>query len=43
MQGLPIIMLCFCSGKVVLTGGKRVEDMQVCWGVLWGIVRDFIR
>jgi transcription initiation factor TFIID TATA-box-binding protein len=42
MKGCPVVMLCFCSGKVVLTGGKRVEDIESGWKMLWSIVKEFI-
>lgn len=29
MAGCPVVLLCFSSGKVVLTGGKTVEDIEV--------------
>lgn len=43
MGGCPVVLLCFSSGKVVLTGGKTVEDIEVGWGMLWGVVRNFVR
>ena len=43
MQGCPIVMLCFSSGKMVLTGGKRIEDIEIGWSMLWTIVREFIQ
>jgi transcription initiation factor TFIID TATA-box-binding protein len=38
----PIVLLLFCSGKIVVTGGKSVNDMKVGWKKLWGFVKDFI-
>jgi transcription initiation factor TFIID TATA-box-binding protein len=39
----PVVLLCFCSGKVVLTGGKSLKDIEIGWSKLWDIVRGFIR
>jgi len=38
----PVVLLCFESGKVVITGGKCVEDVEVGWKRLWPIVKRYI-
>eukprot|EP00960_Hanusia_phi_P015662 461710-Hanusia_phi.AAC.2 len=38
----PVVLLCFESGKVVITGGKCVEDVEVGWRRLWPTVRRYI-
>jgi transcription initiation factor TFIID TATA-box-binding protein len=38
----PVVLLCFYSGKVVLTGGKTVRDIEWGWNMLWKIVRKFV-
>jgi transcription initiation factor TFIID TATA-box-binding protein len=39
----PVVLLCFYSGKVVVTGGKMENDIYDGWANLWPIVRRFIR
>lgn len=39
----PVVLLCFYSGKVVLTGGKTVRDIEWGWSMLWKIVRKFVQ
>jgi transcription initiation factor TFIID TATA-box-binding protein len=39
----PVVLLCFYSGKVVVTGGKRESDIYDGWANLWPTVRRFIR
>lgn len=38
----PVVLLCFYSGKVVLTGGKNIEDIRSGWERLWPVVRQFV-
>jgi transcription initiation factor TFIID TATA-box-binding protein len=38
----PIVLLCFTSGKVVLTGGKTLADVAVWWKILWERVHRFV-
>ena len=38
----PIVLLCFDSGKVVLTGGKTVRDVTHGWAMQWDTVRAFV-
>ncbi|KAJ1468492.1 hypothetical protein T484DRAFT_1644133 [Baffinella frigidus] len=39
----PVVLLCFYSGKVVITGGKKERDIYDGWAHLWPTVRRFIR
>ena len=39
----PVVLLCFYSGKVVLTGGKTIRDIQYGWNMLWKIVKRYIQ
>lgn len=39
----PIVLICFHSGNIVVTGGKSVGDIQFGWRRLWPFVRDFVR
>jgi transcription initiation factor TFIID TATA-box-binding protein len=43
MRGCPVVLLCFRSGKVVLTGGKAMGDIERGWAMLWAVICDFIR
>ena len=38
----PIVLLCFASGKIVITGGRTVEDIFQGWARLWPTVKLFI-
>ena len=38
----PVVLLCFQSGKIVITGGKTVRDVEMGWAVLWPQIREFI-
>ena len=38
----PVVLLCFDSGKIVITGGKTATDIQSGWGLLWPIVKLFV-
>jgi transcription initiation factor TFIID TATA-box-binding protein len=42
-KGAPVVLLCFYSGKVVLTGGKTIRDIQWGWSMLWKVVRRFVQ
>jgi transcription initiation factor TFIID TATA-box-binding protein len=42
-EASPVVLLCFYSGKVVITGGKTVEDVYEGWKKLWPTVRVFMR
>lgn len=39
----PVVLLCFYSGKVVITGGKTTKDVHDGWRKLWPTVRVFMR
>lgn len=41
-ESSPVVLLCFFSGKVVITGGKNMEDVYSGWSRLWPILRTFI-
>jgi TATA-box binding protein (TBP) (component of TFIID and TFIIIB) len=38
----PVVILCFTSGKCVITGGKTVDDVHVGWRMLWRNIRRFV-
>lgn len=38
----PVVVLCFCSGKCVVTGGRTVEDVNIGWMLLWSSIRKFV-
>lgn len=38
-----MVLLCFYSGKVVLTGGKNLHDIQNGWDMLWKIVKSYVK
>lgn len=38
----PVVMLCFFSGKIVLTGGKSLSDIDQGWVKLWAIIRHYV-
>ena len=39
----PVVLLCFYSGKVVITGGRTVRDVHEGWRRLWPTVKVFIK
>lgn len=41
-KDVPVVLLCFYSGKVVLTGGKSLRDIEIGWKMLWGMVQRFV-
>lgn len=41
--GIPVVLLCFFSGRVVLTGGKTIWDIHEGWDMLWGMVKQYVR
>jgi transcription initiation factor TFIID TATA-box-binding protein len=41
-EASPVVLLCFFSGKVVITGGKTMEDVFSGWNKLWPTLRRFI-
>jgi TATA-box binding protein (TBP) (component of TFIID and TFIIIB) len=42
-EASPVVLLCFYSGKVVITGGKTTRDVFEGWAKLWPTVRVFMR
>jgi hypothetical protein len=38
----PVVLLCFFSGKVVITGGKTMQDVYSGWSRLWPTLRGFV-
>ena len=38
----PVVLLCFFSGKVVITGGRTVRDVNEGWRRLWPTLRVFV-
>lgn len=41
-EASPVVLLCFFSGKIVITGGKTMDDMFTGWSRLWPILKNFI-
>lgn len=41
-ESSPVVLLCFNSGKIVITGGKTMDDMYAGWNKLWPTIRPFI-
>jgi transcription initiation factor TFIID TATA-box-binding protein len=39
----PVVLLCFFSGKIVITGGKTTRDVHDGWEKLWPTVKVFMR
>ena len=39
----PVVLLCFYSGKIVITGGKSPKDVHDGWNRLWPTVKVFIK
>jgi transcription initiation factor TFIID TATA-box-binding protein len=39
----PVVLLCFFSGKVVITGGRTARDVTEGWRRLWPTLRVFVR
>jgi transcription initiation factor TFIID TATA-box-binding protein len=42
-QSSPVVLLCFYSGKVVITGGKSIQDVTEGWQRMWPTVKVFIK
>ena len=38
----PVVLLCFKSGKFVITGGKCVEDIFTGWAALWPLMQRYV-
>ena len=41
-EASPVVLLCFYSGKVVITGGKTLSDIYDGWNRLWPTVKRFM-
>lgn len=41
-QNLPVVLLVFLSGKCVITGARRVEDVETGWRLVWPLLRQYI-
>jgi transcription initiation factor TFIID TATA-box-binding protein len=41
-ESSPVVLLCFFSGKVVITGGKTMEDVYSGWNRLWPVLKSFV-
>lgn len=41
-EGLPVVLLIFTSGKCVITGARRVEDVEIGWTQMWPILQPYI-
>jgi transcription initiation factor TFIID TATA-box-binding protein len=39
----PVVLLCFFSGKVVITGGKSAEDITTGWATLWPTIKKYVQ
>ena len=38
----PVVLLCFSSAKIVITGGKKESDIELGWKRLWPLIKEFI-
>jgi len=38
----PVVVLCFKSGRCVVTGGKNFDDIDLGWKLLWKKIRNFV-
>lgn len=41
-ESSPVVLLCFFSGKIVITGGKTMEDVFSGWSHLWPTLNTFV-
>jgi len=41
-QNSPVVLLCFYSGRIVITGGKNLQDIFEGWANLWPTIKQFI-
>jgi TATA-box binding protein (TBP) (component of TFIID and TFIIIB) len=39
----PVVLLCFFSGKIVITGGRTEKDVVEGWRRLWPTIKVFVR
>ena len=38
----PVVLLCFKSGKFVITGGKSIQDIHKGWEELWPLMQRYV-
>lgn len=41
-EASPVVLLCFFSGKIVITGGKTMDDVFSGWRRLWPTLKRYI-
>lgn len=41
-ENSPVVLLCFYSGRIVITGGKTLKDIYEGWATLWPVIKRFI-
>lgn len=41
-KNCPVVLLCFYSGQIVLTGGKNINDIERGWEMLWRTIQSYI-
>ena len=39
----PVVLLCFFSGKIVITGGRTERDVLEGWRRLWPTIKVFVK
>jgi transcription initiation factor TFIID TATA-box-binding protein len=39
---IPVVLLCFSSGKIVITGGKQFDMLSKYWEKLWPRLQKYI-
>jgi transcription initiation factor TFIID TATA-box-binding protein len=37
-EASPVVLLCFFSGKIVITGGKNMDDVFTGWSRVWPVL-----
>jgi transcription initiation factor TFIID TATA-box-binding protein len=42
-EASPVVLLCFYSGRIVITGGKTTRDVHEGWQKLWPVISVFLR
>lgn len=42
-QASPVVLLCFYSGKIVITGGRSYKDVFKGWKQLWPTIKVFVQ
>jgi transcription initiation factor TFIID TATA-box-binding protein len=41
-EASPVVLLCFYSGKIVITGGKTIADIYEGWNRQWPVVQAYV-